>query len=961
MSRSIEEVNVWLRHYFAHSFGVSVDCSEMSLAELGIDSIESAGLLLALENWLSRPIPSTFICGVPTIATLTENIMRLQSKSDEQTHPYEEFVNPYLARKLKQLKVDRSFVRAEGCYLYDDSGERYIDFMAQYGALPFGHNPKEVWDALINMRDEAEPNLVQPSLLGSAGKLAQRLIAIAPAGLRYVTFANSGAEAVEAALKMSRHATGRHDVLSTLMGFHGKTFGALSATGNADYQVPFGLPLSGFDHVAFGDISALEKTLSKASQRYAAFILEPIQGEGGVVTPPAGYLRAAKDVCQRYGVLLIVDEVQTGLGRTGELFACEVEGVTPDIMTLAKALGGGLVPIGACLCTAQVYTDKFAMKHSSTFAGNALAARAGLATLEMLQRDDGALLQQVKRNGAHMHKRLEGLRAKYPSLIEEICGRGFMLGIRFSSERVDCSANFLAIAAQERELAQLIASYLLNVEHVRVAPTLNRGEVLRIQPPLNASLQVCDDVMDAMERAMAVAAEFNTGVLYRAIVQRKRPEAGLSPNASAVTESAAVIAKERLVESRGHHRFAFVMHPLNEDSYADYDTSLGILDSSELREFALSMDGLLNPVLGSSVTIVSKTGAKAYGDFIILPHTAERMLQLSQAEAVSVVKSALHLAKKRGASIVGLGAYSSVATCGGSLVTDAGVPVTSGNSFTVASCLQAIDLAIERTNEKWSETPTAVVGAAGAIGSCMAKLLAERVPRLILVGNPTHPTDVGRVRLFEVAQRIGEHIQNRARSGQLFPTHSLGYHLSRDLCRPGVEMTEALLALERAGTLILTGNPDLVSMGKLVVLSTSFPGQVMDDALFQPGAILCDISRPRSVTKSINSRRPDVLVLDGGIVELPGCPNIGPYGLKAGTAYACMAETILLALEGHFENTSIGRDLSVAEVERQRRLSKRHGFDTRLQSFGKPLTEASWSARLSRAREKTVDVQEARV
>ncbi|HEY8393638.1 MAG TPA: aminotransferase class III-fold pyridoxal phosphate-dependent enzyme, partial [Thermaerobacter sp.] len=288
-------------------------------------------------------------------------------------HPFRQYVNPHLGELLEQLRMDKTFVRGEGCWLWDEHGERYLDFVAAYGALPFGFNPPEIWAALEAVRASGEPSFVQPSSLNAAGALARRLIELAPPGMRYVTFANSGAEAVEAAIKLARAATGRRRILSADNAFHGKTLGALSATHRESYQKAFFAPVEGFDKVPYGDIDALAAALAARPGEYAAFIVEPIQGEGGIVMPPPGYLREAQRLCREHGVLFIVDEVQTGLGRTGTLFACEQEGITPDAITLAKALGGGLVPIGALLCTEEVYTEEFATKHSSTFAGNALA------------------------------------------------------------------------------------------------------------------------------------------------------------------------------------------------------------------------------------------------------------------------------------------------------------------------------------------------------------------------------------------------------------------------------------------------------------------------------------------------------------------------------------------------------------------------------------------------------------
>ena len=329
-------------------------------------------------------------------------------------HPYAEYVNPSLAKRLRQINMDKVFKRGSGAVLIDEAGESYLDFIASYGALPFGYNPPEIWEAINTVQVNAEPSFMQPSYLDAAGELARELVRWAPPGLNRVTFANSGTEAVEAALKLARVFTGREGILTTANAFHGKTLGALSATGKDLYQKGFGAPVTGFDRVAYADSKQLAEALGEKPHYYAAVILEPIQGEGGIIIPPAGYLREALELCHQYGTLLIVDEVQTGLGRTGRLFACEADGITPDIMTLAKALGGGIMPIGACLCTEEVYNEDFALKHSSTFAGNTLACRVGIKVLELLTRNNGQLLTEVTARGEYLLERLTVLQERFP-------------------------------------------------------------------------------------------------------------------------------------------------------------------------------------------------------------------------------------------------------------------------------------------------------------------------------------------------------------------------------------------------------------------------------------------------------------------------------------------------------------------------------------------------------------------
>jgi len=624
----------------------------------------------------------------------------LESGADGTTdvHPYVRHVNPDLAEMLARLRLDKRFVRGEGCELFDAEGRRYLDCIAAYGALPFGYNPRAIWRALEELRVRGEPSFVQPSLLDAAGQLAARLVELAPPGLCRVTFANSGAEAVEAAIKLCRAATRRSGILSTHGSFHGKTLGALSATGNPDYQRDFGAPTAGFDRVPYGEVDALRRILADRPGHFAAFLVEPIQGEGGIVEPPPGYFAAARALCDEAGVLLVLDEIQTGLGRTGDLFACEADGVVPDVLVLAKALGGGLIPVGAVLSTEKVYTTTFAMKHSSTFAGNALACRAGLATLQRITRNEGRLLTQVARNGRFLRRRLEALVVRYPHLIAEVRGRGYMLGIRFGVDRDLWPDSLLGMAAEQGFFTPIFASYMLNVEGVRVAPTLNGNSVIRIEPPLTFRRRDCATLLGALERALEAFSQGETGRILKAILEGE-PQAS-SPSKGRSKPRTAV------VPAPGETRFAFLLHPLDDDQYIDFDPSLAVLGRQDLARVARDFSTLIDPFVLSSARVTSRTGQAIYGEFISLPWTAAQVAEMPRQQAAAEVRAALELARSRGAQLVGLGAFTSVVTRGGLDVARDGIPVTTGNSYTAVASAQAVALAMKAS--AWASGPISV-------------------------------------------------------------------------------------------------------------------------------------------------------------------------------------------------------------------------------------------------------------
>nr|PZN73113.1 MAG: aminotransferase III [Bacillota bacterium] len=874
-------------------------------------------------------------------------------------HLFTEYVNPHLGRLLEVLNMDKRFVRGEGCYLYDSEGRRYLDFVAAYGALPFGFNPPEIWEALRAVEAGGEPSFVQPSALQAAGELAARLIALAPEGLRYVTFANSGAEAVEAAIKAVRAATGRMGIISCENSFHGKTLGALSATNRRAYQDAFGAPVPGFVRVPYGDLDALERLLAEHPEEFAGFIVEPIQGEGGIVEPPPGYLRAAKDLCRRYGVFFILDEVQTGLGRTGRLFACEEEGVAPDVMVLAKALGGGLVPIGAMLCTEEVYTEEFALKHSSTFAGNALAARAGLRTLDLLTRDDRALIRQVAENGAFLKEGLERLQRRYPHVLRSVRGRGFMLGLEIGVDRSTYGRTcLLGVLAEQENLTPILSSYLLNVCGLRVAPTLNGSAVIRIEPPLIATREQCQEAIEAVERMLIPLAEGNTAELVSHLLGiESRPQVLPAPAPRPLPEPGG---------DPGEARVAFLVHPVDWRNYPEIDESFKVFTTDEIARMSDRFNELLEPFVAGSCRVTAAGGRRVFVDFVVVPRTADQLMNMPRAQAVAEVRAALELAKKRGAQLVGLGAYTSVVTRGGLLLKDAGVPLTTGNSYTVASAVEAMYLAVERLGTRLPEATVAVVGATGSIGRATAILLAEGVGRMVLVGNPDRP-EASRRRLLKVAGDIVLHLADLIREGHRFPPGTIGARLQQlgplsesaggaDTGQPP-ESPEALVqALEEAGALWITTDIDgALPQADLVLTATSSADDLVTPANLKFGAVVCDISRPPNVSRAVKEARPDVLVIDGGVVEVPGRPDLGwNFGFERGLAYACMAETMILGLMRHFEDTSLGTDLNLPTIRQIRQWAEELGFRlAQLRSFDRPLSESEWS-RLMAARSRAL-------
>lgn len=346
-------------------------------------------------------------------------------------------------------RVDLAFERGEGAWLIATNGERYLDFASGVAVNALGHaHPR-----LVRTIEEQARKLWHVSNLyhiPEAEKLAQQLCAASFADT--VFFQNSGAEAVECAIKLVRKyqsASGRPErfrIITFEGAFHGRTLAALAATGNKKYLDGFGPPVDGFDQVPFADLAATRAAVGRAT---AGIMIEPVMGEGGVRVVPHGFLRALRELCDQHGLLLIFDEIQTGIGRTGYLFAYQQTGVTPDVMTLAKALGGGF-PIGACLATAEASKGMTVGTHGSTFGGNPLAMTLGLAVLDEITRP--GFLEKVRAVALRLKQRLAELRDRYPAVIAEVRGAGLLIGLRMipaAAEMVDAlrAEKILAVAA----------------------------------------------------------------------------------------------------------------------------------------------------------------------------------------------------------------------------------------------------------------------------------------------------------------------------------------------------------------------------------------------------------------------------------------------------------------------------------------------------------------------------------
>jgi ornithine--oxo-acid transaminase len=469
----------------------------------------------------------------------------LRARHGENYALHEKHLNHQLGRVLKTIGFDRFYVRGEGCYLFDAEDERYLDFLSGFGVYALGRSHPTVKAALHEAIDLDLPNMVQMDCSLLPGLLAEQLVARCGDEINRVFFCNSGAEAIESAIKFSRQATGRPRILYATHAFHGLTTGALALNGSSEFRDGFGALIPGSVAVPFGDIAALHKELRKGD--VAAFVIEPIQGKGVYMAPPE-YWREAQELCRKHKALLVLDEVQTGLGRTGKFFCFEHWDLSPDIITVSKALSGGYVPVGAVLTSDKVFSSIFssmekALKHSTTFGRNQLAMVAGLATLATF--DEEGIVKQASRTGLAFEEALAPLVERY-EMFHEVRGKGLMIGLEFGAPQSKAlRRRFMALEhLRPAMFSQMLVVPLFHRHRILTQVAADNVNIIKLLPPLICGQQEVDYFVDALDDVLKDAHsgsgfffEFGRTMAKGALRRpgRARPGAPYVPHPAAAT------------------------------------------------------------------------------------------------------------------------------------------------------------------------------------------------------------------------------------------------------------------------------------------------------------------------------------------------------------------------------------------------------------------------------------------
>jgi acetylornithine/succinyldiaminopimelate/putrescine aminotransferase/predicted amino acid dehydrogenase len=926
--------------------------------------------------------------------------------------PFARYVRPKLMERLRAIGLDVEYHRGEGDALYfrDERGTEVevLDFVGGFGAGLLGHNHPEIVARMRELLDAGRPFHAQASTRVHAGKLGARLSARvgAATGREYMaTFASSGTEAVEAAIKhaeMERvqraerileSLTERaHEVrlrlreqtaflpdalfaaAERLLGlpkartldavvagvfrtaldaiereplflgvegaFHGKTTGSLQLTAGREYRAPWRHlgPRSLFlprDAVPVHARSVLRDAIAAERHTYyeleihedgavalvprrfvnvAGCFVEPIQGEGGIRPLEPAYLRVLREQADEHGFPLVMDEIQSGMGRTGHFLASEPSGVRADYYLLSKSLGGGLAKISALLVDRARYLDDFGYLHTSTFTDDDYSSALALCALDVIERDDGAVLRMCREKGAYFLDKLQALRDRYPGQLRAVRGRGLMIGIELVPP-TDSASPLLRLLGQQNLLGFFVCGYLLHEERIRVAPTITAHGTIRLQPSAFVATAAIDRCCAALRRVLAMLRDGDAYRLSRfltlsayseaadelerlgALTPRPpRPQAGEGKGPTQWEGVRAAVPVIR-VDDESPAVVGFLSHFLAPEDLRDWEPGLAPLSAAQCERFLGRTRGVLHPFEVERVALRSAADTAVRVIIIGIPFTPAQVAQGLRTGDIGwareLVREGVDMARQHGCTVVGFGGYTSIITNSCQDIVESDIALTSGNSLTSAAGLEALFQAAERVGVAGRRL--GVVGAAGNIGRVLAEAAAPEIDEIVLLGR--------------------EGTRSRLRAA------------AEALAARGVDRVRIATRMEALRDC------------SLIISATSAPRPVvLPEHIGARPVVLVDVAVPGDVDPSVPLLRPNAVVLRGGTVKAPLGQQIHVPGMHLGEGgvYGCLAETALLGMAGLREHFSYG-PLSAARVRRIRELARLHGFSVVETPFAAPL------------------------
>ena len=779
-----------------------------------------------------------------------------------------------LSELLKTFRADAVYERAEGDYLFQRRNSELVkvfDLIGGYGTNLLGHNHPDVLEEMRRLIDEKVPFSAQVSSRPGLAELERMLRAKLGAYRLIVT--NTGTETIEAALKHAYLARQKEMFWAVRGSFHGKTLGSIQVTyGHCQPFKGFGPKVRFLDPWAPSSWQACESEVENIS----AAVIEPILGEGGIVGLPPDFLKWLSEVCRKAEVPLIVDEIQTGLGRTGAFLASHELGLDPDYICLSKTLGGGVAKIGALLIKEKLFIEAFSLLHTSTFAGDEMSCRIACRVLEILERD--AIPARCKATGDYLLERLRQLRGAYPDQLRDVRGRGLLIGVELGDASLGGSKVLRAIAEHEL-LGNIASSYFLNVHDIRIAPSLSNPATLRVEPSAYVELSDLNRFIDALEMFCQALRLEDVPHLVGHLVGRTCATQTKPPYYKRIN-------REKPETTR---RVAFIVHAIDAEHLSAWDPSLAPLDVAALDDLITKATQFLGPVSYDELHVRSPLGQRVHLSVIGLFYTSEHLFRAYRSRTCEYVlkqlDKAVELARERGCTVAGLGGYHSIISANGRRLRASGISLTSGNALTVGMGVRALTAAAQDANIDLQEASLGVVGATGNIAQAYSLIMAQKVRRMVLI----------------TRQAASRH------------------------CRPLLEQLSALapgIELEVSESM-----EALRSCSLIVSASNSAEPVIYSQHLGPQRTVICDISLPPDVAGEVRLNRKDVVVLKGGVVRLPCDPDLIIPGvpLAPGHVFACMAETLLMGLEGIQDHGSYGQ-LTPERVAWALEMADKQGF-----------------------------------
>ncbi len=789
---------------------------------------------------------------------------------------YGHYCRPGLVEMLEALSLDAVYERASGDRLWQRRGDQLVevlDLVGGFGANFFGHYHPELVAEERRLTDEKVPILAQGSCRTGAARLAKALAE--RLGDYIAIFTNSGAETVEAAIKHAFLERGRPIFWAVERAFHGKTLAAIQLT--ETYREPFS---QWGPEVRFLDPFEPEtwKEAEAEAEQVCAAYIEPVQGEGGVRPLPEPFVSWLTGICREKNIPLVVDEIQTGLGRTGTFLASAPMGIEPDYLCLSKSLGGGLAKIGALLIKRERFVSEFSVKHTSTFAEDDRGCLMALKALEILDRDD--LPGRCAAQGERLLNNLETLRRRFPEQLREVRGKGLMVGIEFQ-DLSDSPSNTLRMLSQQNYLGYMVTAYLLHVHRIRVAPTLSQPFTIRVEP----SAYITESDLDRFVDALSTCCE---ALQAMDVTHLTSFQLGLPPGP--IKDYTAPRPYKREAPRNGARRVAFLGHLILPEHAVLWDASLQGFQPSELEAFMAKPSRILGPTIFDQMNVRSRTGEEVHFSYIALDLTPKQVMAAIDARdarwIMDKIEDSVAMARDEGCQVLGLGAYTSIVSGNCQRIKEPGIALTSGNSLTVGMGLVSLKKAAVEKGIELGQARLGVVGATGNVATTYAVMMAPHVAELVLIVRDTKSPRL---------QSVVNQIKSAAPDVRITIAEDIGALRSCSLILSASNTTEPLIY------------PEHLASGAVVI---------------------CDISLPYDVSETVYTQRPDVMVIRGGVIRLPENEDfiIAGLPLDSGHVYACMAETLLMGLEGITTHGSYGA-VTPEGVNRALAMAEKHGFE----------------------------------